>query len=83
MYIGVQVKYPLLSPDSNETSNFLDRFSNRKYQISWKSERWEPSYSMWTDIHDEGNSRFSQHCERAQKWSIKKWSSEERPGDRQ
>jgi len=40
-----------------------------KYQISWKSVKWEPSCSVrtdrQTDIHDEVNSRSSQFCERA------------------
>jgi hypothetical protein len=35
-----------------------------KHQISWKSVQWEPSCSMRTDRHDEGNSRFLQFCDR-------------------
>ena len=31
-----------------------------KYQISWMSVQWEPS---WTDRHKEANSRFAQFCE--------------------
>jgi len=34
-----------------------------RYQISWKSVQWEPSYSMRTDRHDEADSRFSQFGE--------------------
>ena len=42
-----------------------------KYQISWRSVRWEPSCFMWTygrtdrytDTRGEANSRFSQFCE--------------------
>ena len=36
-----------------------------RYQISQKSVQWVPSCSMWTDRHDEANSRFSQFCEQA------------------
>jgi len=47
-----------------------------KYQISWKSVRWEPSCSMWgdgrrhrkyshADRRDEAKYRSSQFCERA------------------
>ena len=34
-----------------------------KYQISWKSFQWEPSFcAMWKDKHDRANSRFLQFC---------------------
>ena len=48
-----------------------------KFQISWKSVHWKPSFSMRTDErtnertdgradrHDEANNRFSQLCDRA------------------
>jgi len=42
-----------------------------RYQISWKSVHWAPSYSMRTDgadRHDEDNSCFSKFCERA--WNL-------------
>jgi len=46
------------------SGQIVERYS--KYQISWKSVQWEPSYSMWTDgrtdRHDEANSLFSQFC---------------------
>jgi hypothetical protein len=45
-----------------------------KYQISWKSVQWEPSCSMRTGRHDEGNSHFLQFCDRAlkHKWSLQR-----------
>jgi hypothetical protein len=40
-----------------------------KCLVSWKSVQWQPSYSMrtdrQTDMHDDANSCFSQHCEGA------------------
>ena len=36
-----------------------------RYQVSSKSIRWEPSCSMWTDGHDEADSRFARFSERA------------------
>jgi hypothetical protein len=38
-----------------------------KWEISWKSVQREPSCSMRTDRHDEGNSRFSQYFANAPK----------------
>jgi hypothetical protein len=68
MYIGFHVKRPLFVSDINETWIFSTCFRETlKYQISWKSVRWEPSCCMRTDRHDEANSRFSQFCELTQK----------------
>ena len=44
--------------------NFLDSILKiLKYQISWKSVQWEPSWSMYMDRQDEAYSHFSQFCE--------------------
>ena len=67
IYIGLRVKYPLFSPDFNETWILLTGFQKiLRYQISWKSVQWEPSCSIGMDgqmnRHDEANSRFLQFC---------------------
>ena len=50
MYFGLHVKYPLFFCDFNGTCFFFTDFRKiLKYQISWKSVQWEPSFSMWTD----------------------------------
>ena len=52
MYIGLHVKWPLLSSDFNGTGIFLTGFRKiLEYHISWKSVQQEPSCSMWTDGH--------------------------------
>jgi len=66
MYIGLNIKYPLVLSDFNQTWILLAEFQKNKYQISWKSIQWEPSCTMqkdtWaqggTDRHDEANSQF-------------------------
>jgi len=68
IYIGRNVKYPLFLSDFNEIWILWTDFRKiLKYQISWKSVKWEPSCFIrtgWTDRpadrHDEANSRFSQ-----------------------
>ena len=66
MYAGLHVKYLLFMSDFNKTWIFsIDFRKILKYQISWKSFRWEPSCSERTDRHDEANRHFSQFCERA------------------
>ena len=65
-------KVPLCLSDFNKIRFFFRQIFLKvlKYQISWKSVKWEPSCSMrrtdgWTDKQDEANSRLSQFCERA------------------
>ena len=66
MYNGLNVKYALFLSDFNETWIFARDFRNfHRLQILWKSVQWEPRCSMWTDRHDDVNSRFSQFLERA------------------
>ena len=68
MYIGLHVKYLLVMPEFNKTWIFSTDFRQKKnkplkYQFLWKSIQLEPNFSIRkdgrTDIHDEGNSRFS------------------------
>ena len=74
MYIGLHVKFSLLLSDFHETWFFSTVFEKKKilkHQISWKSFQWESSCSMRTDGQTDkrvkANTRFSQHCERANK----------------
>jgi hypothetical protein len=70
MCIGLHVKYPSFLSDFSETSILSTYFLKKaKYEIAGISVEWEPSCSMPTDRqtyvrHDEGNSRYSQCCER-------------------
>jgi hypothetical protein len=66
LYIVLHVKYLLFLSDFNEIRIFsIDFRKILRYQISWKSVEWEPNCSMWTDRHDEANSRLSHFCESA------------------
>ena len=50
MYIGVHVKYPFFFPGFNETWITSTEFRRiLKYQILWKTVRWNPSCSMRMD----------------------------------
>ena len=51
MCIGLHVKYPLLLSDFNGTWIFWKDFRNTlRYQISWISVQWQPSFSRRTDM---------------------------------
>ena len=70
MYIGLYVKYLLFVLDFNGIWIFWTDFRKiLKYQILWKSVRWETIYSMRmvgrTERHDETDIRFPQFCKRA------------------
>ena len=63
MYRGLHVKRQLFLSDFNEIWIISKDFQKIiKYQISWKSVQWGPSYSIRTDKRtggiDEANSRF-------------------------
>jgi len=50
MFIGLHVKYLLLLSDFNENVIFSTDFQKTlKYQISWKSNQWEPSCTTQMD----------------------------------
>ena len=50
MCIGLHAKYPLFLSGFNGTWNVSTEFRKvPKYQISWKSVRWELSCSTWTN----------------------------------
>jgi len=67
MYIGLHVKCPQILSDFNGTWILsTDCRKILKYQISWKSVRWEPSCSMRTDGQTwRSQLSFSKICERA------------------
>jgi len=72
MSICFHVNCPLFLSDFNEIWIFSTDFRKKnKYQISWKSVRWQRGCSMRKnrrkDRRDEASSRFSKCCERA--WS--------------
>jgi len=84
MYIGLHVKYPLLLSDFNASWGFSTYTYFRKilkYKILWNSVKWEPSRPMqtegrtdWqTDGYGDSNSPFSQFCERAWKYPLRRW----------
>jgi len=50
MYLGHYIKYPLFLSDVNETFILWTDFRKViKYEISWKSAHWQPSFSTGTD----------------------------------
>ena len=64
----LHVKFPLFLSDFIQTWIFsTDLKTKHKYQASSKSVQWEQSFNagVWTDGHEEADSRFSQFCKRA------------------
>ena len=64
----LHIKCPLFISDFKWNWIFSTNFKNiLKYQITWKSVKWEPNCPMmtdgWTGRHDEANSGFSQFSE--------------------
>ena len=65
---SLHAKYPLQLTDHNDTWIFKKDFWNLlKHKVSWKSIKWDQSFSMhtdgWTDRHVEANIGFSQFGE--------------------
>jgi len=59
LYIGLHAKCPLFLLDFNEILTFLTNFLKVfKYQISWKSDEWEPS-SMRKEGRTDGQTRIT------------------------
>ena len=55
MYVGLEVKYPLLCSEFNETCEFSrDPRKILQYKISWKSVQWKTSCSLPTNNTEDG-----------------------------
>jgi len=77
MYVGFHVQYPLFLSDCNQSWIFWTHF-RKILKISWKSVKWEPSYSVRIDKQTDMTkliAAFCNFCECALKVVCVPWKS--------